>query len=184
MTGRIAPWIAGLQDVGGAASYVADALKTAYHPLPEEVRKLEEMATITMWGNMQYNRTDDEYPIHTVKHSLFYHDPEAEPEYPYYPSLDWSTRVSWNETEASQVWRPYNYVWVSALYWALYHAESVSPGILTLQTHPGIWTKRTGLPRYGMDKTPKAITFRSFETLGLWVKGFGWSCSRAWSTKV
>ena len=63
--------IAGLQDEGGAASYVVAALKTAYHPLPAEVRKLEEMATTTMWGNMQYNETDDEYPRYTVKRSLF-----------------------------------------------------------------------------------------------------------------
>lgn len=126
-------WIAGLQDEGGAASYVAAALKTAFHPLPEEVRKLEEMATTTIWGNMQYNTSDGDWPMYTVKRSLFYYDPEAQPDFSYNPSFDWSTWASWNKTEASQVWRPYNYVWVSSLYWALYHAEKVSPGVLTLQ---------------------------------------------------
>lgn len=89
---------------------MAAALNTAYHPLPAEVRKLEEIATTTTWGNMQYNETDDEYPMYTVNRSLFYYDSEAEPNYPYDPSLDWSTGASWNKTEASQVWRPYNYV--------------------------------------------------------------------------
>lgn len=126
-------WIAGLQDEGGSASYVAAALKTAFHPLAEEVCKLEEMATATMWGNMQYNTSDGEWPLYTVKRSLFYYDPEAQPDYPYNPALDWTTWASWNKTEASQVWRPYNYVWVSSLYWALYHAEQVSPGVLTIQ---------------------------------------------------
>jgi hypothetical protein len=126
-------WIAGLQDEGGAASYVAAALKTAFHPIAEEVHKLEEMATTTIWGNMQYNTSDGDWPMYTVKRSLFYYDPEAQPDYPYNQAFNWSTWASWNKTEASQVWRPYNYVWVSALYWALYHAEQVSPGVLTLQ---------------------------------------------------
>lgn len=162
-------WIAGLQDEGGAASYVAAALKTAYHPLPAEVRKLEEIATTTMWGNMQYNETDDEYPTYTVKRSLFYHDPEAEPDYPYDPSLDWSTWASWNKTEASQVWRPYNYVWVSALYWALYHAESVSPGILTLQNSSWYLDKayRTAEVWYGQDAKGENISeFRDVGFMG------------------
>ena len=162
-------WIAGLQDEGGAASYVAGALKTAYHPLPAEVRKLEEMATTTMWGNMQYNGTDDEYPMYTVKRSLFYYDPEAEPDYPYDPSLDWSTWASWNKTEASQVWRPYNYVWVSALYWALYHAENVSPGVLALQNSSWYLDKayRTAEVWYGKDAKGDNISeFRDVGFMG------------------
>lgn len=162
-------WIAGLQDEGGAASYVAGALKTAYHPLPEEVRKLEAMATITMWGNMQYNESDDEYPLYTVKRSLFYYDPEAEPDYPYDPSLDWTTWASWNKTEASQVWRPYNYVWVSALYWALYHAEQVSPGILSVQNSSWYLDKayRTAEVWYGQDAKGENISeFRDVGFMG------------------
>ena len=162
-------WIAGLQDEGGAASYVAGALKTAYHPLPAEVRKLEEMATTTMWGNMQYNGTDDEYPMYTVKRSLFYYDPEAEPDYPYDPSLDWSTWASWNKTEASQVWRPYNYVWVSALYWALYHAENVSPGVLALRNSSWYLDKayRTAEVWYGKDAKGDNISeFRDVGFMG------------------
>ncbi|GAB7332644.1 hypothetical protein MBLNU13_g04405t1 [Cladosporium sp. NU13] len=69
-----------------------------------------------MGGNMQYNGTDNEYPMYTVKRSLFYYDPEAEPGYRYDPSLDWSTWASWNNTEASQVWRPYNYVTAEVWY--------------------------------------------------------------------
>ena len=127
------------------------------------------MATATMWGNMQYNSTDDEYPMYTVKRSLFYHDPQAEPEYPYDPSLDWSTWASWNKTEASQVWRPYNYVWVSALYWALYHAESVSPGILTLQKSSWYLDKayRTAEVWYGQDAKGDNISeFRDVGFMG------------------
>jgi hypothetical protein len=82
---------------------------------------------------MQHNTSDGDWPMYTVKRSLFYYDPEAQPDYSYNQALNWSTWASWNNTEASQVWRPYNYVWVSALYWALYHAEQVSPRVLTLQ---------------------------------------------------
>lgn len=41
-------WIAAVQEEGGAASYVAAAIKTAFDPVLEEIQKLEAMATQTI----------------------------------------------------------------------------------------------------------------------------------------
>lgn len=158
-------WVAGLQDEGGAASYAAAALKTAYHPTAEEVRKLEEMATQVFWGGMQYNTTDDEWPMYTVKRSLFFHDPEALPDYPY-ADLDWSGWPSWNRTESRQVWRPYNYVWVSALYWSLYHAEKVSPGVLTLKNATWYLDKAYHTTKVWYDFLPDGHPISEFRDVG------------------
>ncbi|KAG6065707.1 hypothetical protein E4U32_007057 [Claviceps aff. humidiphila group G2b] len=80
-------------------------------------------------GNLQDK--DGETP-YGVKRSLFFYDPEVMPNYKYSPSVDWSvSSLSWNSTDASSVWRAYDYVHVSAVYYSLYRAERVSPGILT-----------------------------------------------------
>lgn len=124
-------WIAGLQDEGGAASYVAAAMKTAYNPIPEEVRRLEEMAFDTIWTHMQYTSNNASYPKYSVKRSLFFYDPSKANGFPYNSNISYGGWPSWNKELASQVWRPYNYVWVSTLYWSLYRAEKLIPGTLT-----------------------------------------------------
>lgn len=124
-------FVAGVQDEGGAASYVAAASKTAFLPNPEEVAKLEDMAVNTMWGQIQYNTDRGQYPKYSVRRSLFFYDPEQVPDFAYEP-LGYGGGVSWNKTQSEQVWRSYNYVWVSTLYWSLYRAEKLSPGILKL----------------------------------------------------
>lgn len=128
-------WIAGMSDEGGAGSFEAAAMKIAVHPDVETVAKLELMVQNTVWGNLQ-NKEDggtNDTSKYAVKRSLFYHDPQALPDYTYDPTINFNTWAAWNKTEASQVWRSFNYVHVSVLYWALYHAELISPGVLTLQ---------------------------------------------------
>jgi hypothetical protein len=95
------------------------------------------MVSTTVWGWLQHdsgNSTTAETLKYGVKKSLFYYDPEALPNYPYDDSIDWAPPFpSWDKTEADSINRAYDYVHVSALYWALYNAERVSPGILRLQ---------------------------------------------------
>lgn len=128
-------WIAGLSDEGGAGSFVAAAIKTAARPVVEQVRKLEDMVNVTVWGHLQ-NRHGGP-GVHEVKYgvkkSLFYHEPATLPDYEYNPSYNWTSWASWNKSEAYAIDRAYDYVHVSVLYWSLYRAERVSPGALALQ---------------------------------------------------
>ncbi|KAG5952017.1 hypothetical protein E4U53_001789 [Claviceps sorghi] len=117
-------WIAGVADEAGSI-HEAVYLKSSVHPDAAEVEKLELMANTAIWGNLQETEGETRYG---VKRSLFYYDPKALPNFKYLPSTDWSS--SWNKTDASAVWRAYDYVHVSAAYWSLYRAERVSPGIL------------------------------------------------------
>ncbi|KAG5984672.1 hypothetical protein E4U55_003752 [Claviceps digitariae] len=117
-------WIAGIADEAGSV-YEAVFLKSSVHPEAAEIAKLELMANTAIWGSLQ--ETDGVTP-YGVKRSLFYYDPKALPNYKYSPSKDWE--YSWNKTDATSVWRAYDYVHVSAAYYSLYRAERVSPGIL------------------------------------------------------
>lgn len=130
-------WFAGLSDEAGVGSYLAAAMKTSAHPVAEEVQKLEEMVNTTVWGWLQNSMGDSSTPDNLkygVKKSLFYYDREALPNYPYDDSIAWAPPFpSWPKKEADLVTRAYDYVHVSALYWSLYAAERVSPGILHLQ---------------------------------------------------
>ncbi|KAI7237021.1 hypothetical protein KC330_g3450 [Hortaea werneckii] len=136
-------WIAGLQDEGGAASWVAAAMKTAYLPIKDEVRKLEDVAAMTIWQHMQYTTDVDAYPKYSVKRSQFFWEPEAVPGFQYDPSITYGGWSSWNRSEVNMVWRPYNYVWVSLLHWSLYRAEKLLPG--TLVHHNASWYLETAV---------------------------------------
>ncbi|KAG6113819.1 hypothetical protein E4U13_003632 [Claviceps humidiphila] len=103
-------WMAGIADEAGSI-HEAIFLKSSVHPVASEIAKLELMANTAIWGNLQDK--DGETP-YGVKRSLFFYDPKVMPNYKYSPSV-----------------RPYDYVHVSAVYYSLYRAERVSPGILT-----------------------------------------------------
>lgn len=116
--------VAGLSDEGGAGSYVALAMKQILQPVDEEVELLEAFINGTAMENLQ------DPTAYGVKMSLFYYEPEEDiPGFTYDSSLNW--KWSWNKTRSMSTDRAYNYVWVSALYWGLYKAGRVSPGILT-----------------------------------------------------
>ncbi|KAG6007197.1 hypothetical protein E4U43_000344 [Claviceps pusilla] len=124
-------WIAGIADEAGSI-HEAIFMKSSVLPDAAEIEKLELMANTAIWGNLQ--EKDGKTP-YGVKRSLFYYDPKALPNYPYSKSTDW--QYSWNQTDATAVWRAYDYVHVSAAYYSLYRAEQVSAGILKRQ--PALW---------------------------------------------
>lgn len=126
-------WIAGISDEAGAGSFTAASMKSAIAPVASEIQKLERMANTAVWGWLQDNVTDAATGSikYGVKRSLFYYDLAALPDFQYDPSIQWGG--SWNKNDSYSVWRAYDYVWVSVLYWSLYNAELASPGILTVQ---------------------------------------------------
>lgn len=123
----VRPYLAGLSDEGGAGSFEAAAMKSSVRPIAEQVRKLEEMVNSTIYAWLQDPKTNG------VKRSLFFYEPDAVPGYHYDDSIQWKWAKAWNKTFSGQTSRAYNYVHVSALYWALYCAERVSPGILKVR---------------------------------------------------
>ncbi|KAE8328079.1 hypothetical protein BDV39DRAFT_204480 [Aspergillus sergii] len=119
-------WIPGLSDEGGAGSFVLMAMKQTMNPVTAEINQLEEFVEKTVWGGLQYSTGDN---TNGVKKSLFYYDPETMVNFTYDPFINW--QGTWNQTAATHTNRTYDYVWVSLLYWALYKASRVQPGIIT-----------------------------------------------------
>lgn len=119
-------WIAGLSDEGGSGSYVAYALKQVFQPVSSQVQQLETYVNETYWGHVQHSSGNETYG---VKKSVFYYDTSID--WNYSPAYDWDG--AWDEAEADLIDRAYDYVWTSILYWSLYAADRVSPGILTFQ---------------------------------------------------
>lgn len=127
-------WIAGISDEGGAGAFEAAAMKTSIHPDPDQVAQLEAMVNGSIWGGLQLREPDPEVANtfrYGVQRSAFYYDPEKLPGFQYDPSSNFGG--TWNKNDAHSVWRAYDYVHVSALYWSLYAAEKASPGILKEQ---------------------------------------------------
>lgn len=117
-------WIAGIADEAGSF-YEGLSAKEAALPDPSHVLKLEKMVKISIWGHLQ----NSDY---SVKRSLFFYQPDAVPGYEYSPNISWGG--SWNKADAYSTWRAYDYVHVSSIYYYLYRAERVSPGILTVES--------------------------------------------------
>ncbi|APA14501.1 hypothetical protein SS1G_06426 [Sclerotinia sclerotiorum 1980 UF-70] len=119
-------WIAGLSDEAGAGSWLAATMKQAISPNAAEITKLEQFVTKTLWGNIQ----NSDY---SVKMSVFYYQPGAV-SYSYSSSIDWGNWWSWNKNSAYGTGRTYDYVHVTAAYWALYRVARFYPKLVTKQT--------------------------------------------------
>ncbi|KAF7899294.1 uncharacterized protein EAF01_008507 [Botrytis porri] len=119
-------WIAGLSDEAGAGSWLAATMKQAISPNAAEVTKLEQFITQTLWGNLQ----NSDY---SVKKSVFYYQSGAV-SYNYLSSIDWSNWWSWDKATAYGIERTYDYVHVTAAYWALYRVARFYPTLVTRQT--------------------------------------------------
>lgn len=119
-------WIAGLSDEAGAGSWLAATMKQAISPNAAEVAKLEQFTTQTLWGDIQ----NSDY---SVKLSVFYYQPGAV-SYTYSSSINWGNWWSWNKAAAYGTGRTYDYVHVTAAYWALYRVARFYPTLITLQT--------------------------------------------------
>ncbi|KAF2100113.1 hypothetical protein NA57DRAFT_75615 [Rhizodiscina lignyota] len=117
-------WIAGLSDEAGAGSFLAATMKQSVQANADEIARLETFIHHTMWGVVQVSNGTDQY---AVRKSVFYY---GMPGYPYDPNIEWTG--AWNKTEAYSTSRAYDYVHVSAAYWALYRAARAFPDLVKL----------------------------------------------------
>ncbi|KAH7416820.1 hypothetical protein BKA64DRAFT_730426 [Cadophora sp. MPI-SDFR-AT-0126] len=116
-------WIPGLSDEGGAGSWLAAAMKQAAQPNANEVSKLEDFIHQTVLGTLQPPNSS------AVRKSVFFYQPDAI-SYDYSDNIDWSGWASWNIAAAFATDRAYDYVHVSAAYWALYRVARFYPDIV------------------------------------------------------
>ncbi|HZT23376.1 MAG TPA: DUF5695 domain-containing protein [Verrucomicrobiae bacterium] len=126
-------WIAGLEDEGGAGSWLAAAMKEFLEPRPEEVRKFEQFIDGVLWGGIQYRNGSLKFG---VRKSLFYYDTNEFPNY-YDPAIHYGGWTSWSRRDAERVDRAYNYPHVVAAYWTMYRLARNHPGLIT--NHPWQW---------------------------------------------
>ena len=120
-------WIAGLSDEAGAGSWLAAAMKQAAQPNDDEVAKLDDFIEGVLFKTLQL----EDY---SVRKSIFYYDPNVLPNYKYNSSINWGNWWSWDKNDAYLTDRAYDYVHVTAAYWALYRVARSYPSIVTKQT--------------------------------------------------
>ena len=120
-------WIAGLSDEAGAGTYIAATMKQAVQPSALEIAKLELFIDQVLFKMIQT-------PDYAVRKSIFFHDLAALPDFPYNPSIDWTTWTSWNKVNAYLTDRAYDYVHPVAAYWAMYRAGRAYPDLLSVHT--------------------------------------------------
>lgn len=126
-------WIAGLSDEAGAGSWLAAAMKELLVPDAEEVGKLESFVDGVLWGHLQEKTGEGKFGIHK---SLFFYQPDAV-NYTYNAEINWKTWTSWNEKDAADLGRAYNYPHAVAAYWSLYRIARNASGLAT--KHPWQW---------------------------------------------
>ena len=126
-------WIAGLQDEGGAGSWVAAAMKEFGEPKKEEVEKFQQFVDGVLWGGIQYKDGDLKYG---VRKSMFYYDTNAFPAY-YDQTIRYGGWTSWSRRDAERIDRAYNYPHVVAAYWSMYRLARNHTGLVT--NHPWDW---------------------------------------------
>ncbi|KAF9469658.1 hypothetical protein BDZ94DRAFT_1242947 [Collybia nuda] len=120
-------WIPGLSDEAGAGSWLAAAMKQYAQPNAAEVAKMEQFATQTLAGSLQ--NSDG-----TVKKSVYFYQPALVPSYSYPTSINWGNWWSWNQAASFAIDRAYDYVHVTAAYWALYRVARNYPSLVKTQT--------------------------------------------------
>ncbi|KAF8899308.1 hypothetical protein BD779DRAFT_74687 [Infundibulicybe gibba] len=123
-------WIPGLSDEAGAGSWLAATMKQYAQPNAAEVTKLEQFISQTLWGSLQ--NSDG-----TVKKSVYFYQPALVPSYVYPTSINWGNWWSWNQAASFAIDRAYDYVHVTAAYWALYRVARNYPALV--KTHTWQW---------------------------------------------
>jgi hypothetical protein len=126
-------WIAGLQDEGGAGSWIAAAMKEFGEPNKDEVAKFQEFVDGVLWGGIQYKDGPLKYG---VRKSMFYYDTNAFPTY-YDTNIRYGGWTSWSKRDAERIDRAYNYPHVVAAYWSMYKLARNHTGLVT--KHPWDW---------------------------------------------
>ena len=127
-------WIAGLQDEGGAGSWLAAAMKEYGQPKKAELEKYEQFVNNVLWGGIQYSEGPNMYG---VRKSLFFYEPNLVPEFEYDSNLRWGSWTSWNKEGAEAINRAYNYPHVVAAYWSMYQLARNNTALVT--SHPWDW---------------------------------------------
>ena len=125
-------WIAGLSDEGGAGAWLAAVMKESVQAVPREVALLDTFVNTTVWGLLQISTPGTS--MYGVRKSLFYYEPSLVPGYTYNTTFDWSTWESWNQATAYSTVRAYDYVHVSAAYWAMYRVARAYTNIALSHT--------------------------------------------------
>ncbi|KAJ7495832.1 hypothetical protein B0H11DRAFT_2155770 [Mycena galericulata] len=111
-------WIPGLSDEAGAGSWLAGAMKQYVQPSAPEVTKLEQFINQTLWGSVQ-------------NLNIFFYQPDLVPSYVYPSDIDWTNWWSWDQAASFATARAYDYVHVTAAYWALYRVARNYPALVT-----------------------------------------------------
>lgn len=107
-------------------------MKQAVQPNAEEVARLESFALDTLWGTIQVNSGSN---IYGVRKSVFYYEKAG---FNYSTSIPWQPNgESWTISQAFSTGRAYDYVHVSAAYWALYRVARAYPNLVSRQ--PWSW---------------------------------------------
>ena len=117
-------WISGLSDEGGVI-YLATAMKQSAQPNSSEIAKLEQFASQVLSPTLQG------HPDSSVRKSIFYYEPSLLPGYAYNNSIEWGNWWSWDQSDAYNTQRAYDYIHVTGAYWALYRAGRADPSSLT-----------------------------------------------------
>jgi len=126
-------WIAGLEDEGGAGSWIAAAMKEFGEPNKAEVDKLQEFVDGVLWGGIQYTNGPLKYG---VRKSMFYYDTNELASY-YDKNIRYGGWTAWSKRDAERIDRAYNYPHVVAAYWSLYRLARNHTGLVT--AHPWEW---------------------------------------------
>jgi hypothetical protein len=129
--GRV--WVAGLQDEGGAGSWVAAAMKEFGQPKKEEVEKFQQFVDGVLWGGIQYTNGPLAYG---VRKSMFYYAPQEITNY-YSSDIRYGGWTAWNKRDSERIDRAYNYPHVVAAYWTMYRLARNYTGLVT--NHPWDW---------------------------------------------
>jgi hypothetical protein len=142
-------WVAGLEDEGGAGSWLAAAMKEFGQPEKTEVEKFQQFVDGVLWGGIQYSHGPLQYG---VRKSLFYYDTNAFPNY-YNRDIPYGGWTSWSKQGSEDIGRAYNYPHVVAAYWAMYRLARNYDGLVT--HHPWEWYLNQAL------ETTKFLTGRN-----------------------
>lgn len=126
-------WIAGLEDEGGAGSWLAAAMKEFGQPKKSEVEKFQQFVDDVLWGGIQYTNGPLKWG---VRKSVFYYDTNAFPNY-YDPEVHYGGWTSWSKRDSERIDRAYNYPHVVVAYWAMYRIARNNDGVVT--NHPWDW---------------------------------------------
>ncbi|KIJ36493.1 hypothetical protein M422DRAFT_261043 [Sphaerobolus stellatus SS14] len=120
-------WIPGLSDEAGAGSWLAAGMKQFAQPNAAEVTKFEQFINQTLWGSVQLSNGTS---VFGVRKSVYFYQPALVPGYNY-DTADYNFGGSWNQNASFLLNRAYDYVHVTAAYWAMYRVARNYPALVT-----------------------------------------------------